>query len=157
LQKIAARVERLAAEHAVDEPAPAPDDPHFMAWAVEHYGLARLLDGGLGTRGSPHAAIAAETGIMATHGARGPKTAATNGHKRPRPAAREVGGRARAGHRGVARSAHHRRGRGPVRDRGADPAPLAHGGPRLPAALRDRAQRDVPGGSASRAGADDAG
>jgi len=43
LERTAARVERLAAEHVVDEPAPAPDDPHFMVWAVQHYGLARLL------------------------------------------------------------------------------------------------------------------
>ena len=43
LQALAARVDRLAAEHLADGPAPEPDDPAFMAWVVKHYGLARLL------------------------------------------------------------------------------------------------------------------
>ena len=43
LQAIAARVDKLALAHRVDEDEPDPDDPHYMAWAVERYGLAQLL------------------------------------------------------------------------------------------------------------------
>ncbi len=46
LSALRARIERLEAQVFSDAagPVPSPDDPRFMAWAVERYGLKRILE-----------------------------------------------------------------------------------------------------------------
>ena len=43
LQAIAARVDRLAAEHIAEAPPPDATEDELFLWAVKHYGLARIL------------------------------------------------------------------------------------------------------------------
>ena len=46
LQAIAARVDRLAAEHIAEAPPPDATEYELFLWTVKHYGLARILTEG---------------------------------------------------------------------------------------------------------------